>query len=83
MTYENCHTYIICFAIDDFSSYEDALNYVNFINLNKNKISKKKWYYEIRDDYMNCPIIFVGNKSDLRENKENECIIYETVHLIF
>ena len=57
LSYPNTDVFLICFSLVGRESFSNA---------------RVKWYTEVRHHCPNTPIILVGNKLDLRENKSNK-----------
>ncbi len=60
LVYRNADVFVVCFAIDDPTSFENV---------------SKKWIPELRLFCPDVPVILVGNKKDLRHNTDVvECL---------
>ncbi|KAL5481561.1 hypothetical protein EMCRGX_G021751 [Ephydatia muelleri] len=55
LSYSLTDVFLVCFSIVDPSSYENV---------------KDKWYSEVRHHCPNTPVILVGTKADMRDDKE-------------
>jgi Ras-related C3 botulinum toxin substrate 1 len=55
LCYPDTHVFLICFSLVCLASYEDV---------------KTKWYPEVTHHCPNTPIVLVGTKLDLREDRE-------------